>query len=154
PEPRFLAIRQDIDDLKWQIDRLSQGYAPRTAPEPADRFGNSRLAESMARIERQLDGLNRGGKSQSAQAASHQTAVDRAFRVDDVFAEIAARQQLLEAESPETQPFGAPALGHEAPRAPVDPSAIEHQLRDIATRIKALQGASRCDSVAADIART
>src|SRR5580692_3884187 len=30
-DARFVAIRRDIDELKWQIDRLSQGYGPRPA---------------------------------------------------------------------------------------------------------------------------
>jgi len=157
-DTRFGAIRRDIDELKWQIDRLSQGHGPRTPFDQGDALGGAKLAESIARIEQQLEGLNRNGgphgPSHATYQASHPPSPERNLGVDDAFAEIAARQQLLDAESPETQPFGASALGNETPRAQADPSLIEQQLRDIGTRIKALQGTSRCDSLATEIART
>jgi localization factor PodJL len=159
-ESRFGAIRRDIDELKWQIERLSQAQGPRPVA-PVDHGETSRgakLAESIARIERQLDGLNRNGRPQGGHHASyqagHQPGPEKHIGVDDAFAEIAARQQLLDAESPETQPLGAPASAHEMPRPQADPSHVEQQLRDIATRIRALQGAPRCDSLATEITRS
>jgi localization factor PodJL len=157
---RFGAIRRDIDELKWQIDRLSQGHGARPATgfdEGRDGSSGAKLAESIARIERRLEGLNRNGKHRADDPASYPAGgSEKHLGVDDAFAEIAARQQLLDAESPETQPFGAQAFAHEMPRpqTQMDPSPIEHQLRDIATRIKALQGASQSGGLATEIAHT
>ena len=137
----FAAIRKDIDELKWQINRLSLGNArSSTALDPGDWRG-AQLAESIARIERQLGGLNRIGSTSHADP-------DRNLGVEDALAEIAARQEFLDAESTDTRPSRTPSAGHEMSRPQVDPAVFEQQLRDIGVRINA------CDGMAAEISRT
>ena len=61
--------------------------------------------------------------------------------VDAALAEITARQQVLDGVPAE--PRGAPA-SHDMAHA--DPSRVEHQLREIAGRIRALQNAARAEN--------
>ena len=77
--------------------------------------------------------------------------------VDEALAEITARQHALDDEFAQPQLFDAPAADPADKRAaerPAASSAIEQQLADIATQIKALQGSMHFDGLAADLTRT
>jgi localization factor PodJL len=145
---RFAAIGKRIDELKSQIDLLSQGNHGRTAARfpHDDGTPNAYLADTIARIDRQLEGLRRNAQPD----AFHQ--VD--YGVDAAVAEITARQQALDAEFAEPQPSGGSGAGRELPLPQRDPTIIEQQLRDIAEQIKGLQGSCRVDGMAAALSRT
>jgi localization factor PodJL len=156
-------IGRQIDELKWRIDSLSRDDSARhaAASAAAEEMRSARLAEAIARIDRQLDRLN--GKR--APAARDETGPEDADNkgVDEALAEITARQHALDDEFAQPQLLVAPLV--DAPPA-ADPaakraseptaanSAIEQQLADIATQIKALQGSMHFDGLAADLTRT
>jgi localization factor PodJL len=143
-------IGRQIDELKWRIDSLSRGDSARQAAVSAatEEMRNARLAEAIARIDRQLDHLSRRKRTGPS---------DREQGVDEALAEITARQHALEDEFAEPHLFDLPA-GDPAARpstAPPTPNpAVEKQLQEIAAQIKALQGSMHLDGLAADLTRT
>ena len=181
PDDRVAVIGRQIDELKWRIDSLSRDDSARhaAASAAAEEMRSARLAEAIARIDRQLERLN--GNRRAAPAARSETAGqgvgDRktdeggaAGRsaggggaaggdpgVDAALAEITARQHALDDEFAQPQLFDAPAADPADKRTderPAANAAIEQQLADIATQIKALQGSMHFDSLAADLTRT
>jgi localization factor PodJL len=166
-------IGRQIDELKWRIDSLSRDDSARhaAASAAAEEMRSARMAEAIARIDRQLDRLN--GKRRAPPAAGNQTARqeagdhragdqeagdqrgDQGF--DEALAEITARQHALDDEFAQPQLFDAPAADPaDIPTGeqPAARSAIEQQLADIAIQIKTLQGSMHFDGLAADLVRT
>jgi len=135
PPPRDLATRYasmgpEIEDLKRRVGHRPQ--FPSQASRPDD---VRRGPETISGRERPPGGFGRTG--QPAAAAEH--GGDDGF--DAALAEITARQQTLDGVS--IQPSAPAAPAAPAPRERPDPAAVEQQLRDIAGRIRALQGTSR-----------
>jgi localization factor PodJL len=161
-------IGRQIDELKWRIDTLSRDDSARhaAASAAAEEMRSARLAEAIARIDRQLDRLN--GKRRPSPAAGNETARQEASDqeagdqrgdqgFDEALAEITARQHALDDEFAQPQLFDAPAADPADIRTGEQPaarSAIEQQLADIAIQIKTLQGSMHFDGLAADLVRT
>ncbi len=128
------AIGRQIDELKWRIDSLSRDDSARQAAVSAatEELRSARLAEAIARIDRQLDGLSRKKRTGTMER-------DADDGVDAALAEITARQHALEDD------FAEP---------PAQNAAVEKQLQDIAAQIKSLQGSMQFEGLAADLTRT
>jgi localization factor PodJL len=171
------AIGRQIDELKWRIDSLSRDDSSRhaAASAAAEEMRSARLAEAVARIDRQLEYLS--GNRRAPPAVRNETALqgvgDRGadeggdasgggaaggdLGVDEALAEITARQHALDDEFAQPQLFDAPAAAPaDKPTSehPAANSTIERQLADIATQIKSLQGSMHFDGLAADLTRT
>src|SRR5277367_2023643 len=73
-DDHIAAIGRQIDELKWRIDSLSRDDSARhaAASAAAEEMRSARLAEAIARIDRQLDRLN--GKRRPSPAAGNETA--------------------------------------------------------------------------------
>src|ERR1700733_4179136 len=112
-----------------------QARSAATAPQ----LTGAHLAETITRIDRQLEALRRGPRP-FAPSEMH---------VDEALAEITARQKALEFGP--AAPFSGP--GSESSSRQIDAAAIDHRLRDLGEQIKALQPGYRFDSVGHDIAR-
>jgi localization factor PodJL len=156
----FATIGRQIDELKWRIDSLSRDDSARhaAASAAAEEMRSTRLAEAIARIDRQLDRLN--GKRQAPPAVRGETGPHDAGNhgVDEALAEITARQLALDDEFARPQLFDAPPAADPAGQRASQPAtanaSIEQQLADIATQIRALQGAMHFEGLAADLTRT
>src|SRR5271163_2048958 len=175
-DDHIATIGRQIDELKWRIDSLSRDDSARhaAASAAAEEMRSARLAEAIARIDRQLESLN--GKRRAPPVARNETAGREAddrrideggaagggaaggeLGVDEALAEITARQHALDDEFAQPQLFDVPSTDPADKRTSEHPAAnaaIEQQLADIATQIKALQGSMHFDGLAADLART
>jgi localization factor PodJL len=158
PQPagdHVVSIGRQIDELKWRIDSLSRDDSARHAAVSAatEEMRSTRLAEAIARIDRQLERL--GNKKPASAAEGNETEPNEG--VDAALAEITARQHALDDEFAQPQLFDSPAAepaGKRTIEHPAESSAIEQQLTDIAAQIKTLQGSMHFDGLAADLART
>jgi len=146
------AIGRQIDELKWRIDSLSRDDSARqvAVSAAAEELRSARLAEAIARIDRQLDRLSRKKRGGAIER-------DTDEGVDEALAEITARQHALEDEFAEPPLFDLPAAearDRRSAEAPVQNAAVEKQLQDIAAQIKSLQGSMQIEGLAADLTRT
>ena len=143
------SIGRQIDELKWRLENLARDGSAReaaasaAASAAAEEIRSARLADAISRIDRQLDRLSRGKRP--ARAESDDT-------VDDALAEITARQHALEDEFTEPHLFDLP--GADAARRRTENAAVEKQLQEIASQIKALQGTMQLDGLASGLTRT
>jgi localization factor PodJL len=158
-------IGRQIDELKWRIDTLSRDDTARhaAASAAAEEMRSARLAEAIARIDRQLGRLSSKRRAvavervetEANETERHETEHDDG--IDEVLAEITARQHALDDEFAQPQLFDTPAAAPADSRAAEPPApnpAIEQQLQDIAAQIKALQGSMHFEGLAADLTRT
>ncbi len=152
---RFATIGRQIDELKWQIGRLSQrkGTAHAFALDREEGLHGGQFDATSGRSERQTEGFSRAPRSQQGQAGLAR----QDGSLDNALAEITARQQALDGEAFEPLPYGddLPPSGARSDRQPPrgDPSAMEQQLHEIRARIKTLQ-TQRFDGMATELART
>ena len=143
------SIGRQIDELKWRLETLSrdgstrQAAASAAASAAAEEIRSARLADAISRIDRQLDRLSRSKRP--ARAESDDT-------VDDALAEITARQHALEDELTAPHLFDLPDA--EGARRRTENAAVEKQLQEIASQIKALQGTMQLDGLASGLTRT
>jgi localization factor PodJL len=161
---RFPSVGKQIDELKSQLDRLSQSQTDRlAAPVPRDGGPHGgQFAQTMARFERQSDqrGPNVRGETNQRKSQASPAAQKDPYGVDRALAEITARQHALDGEGgapqaygqPYVQPHGDASSGRGAPQD--DAAMVEQQMRDIRARIQALQSAHRFDGMAAELTRT
>jgi localization factor PodJL len=169
--PCFDDISSEIEELKSRIEHLMQpgnAGAPTLQPDlgsrnrpPGAPFNphpassgtvpkypsvappGSHLAETIARIDRQLEAMRRNGRP--AGTPQKQSGVDEAF------AEIAARQQALDFAPPEAA--HSVAAPEREPSTLLDVAALEHRLSDIADGIKKIQPSCRFDDAAIEFKR-
>jgi localization factor PodJL len=143
------SIGRQIDELKWRLESLSRDDSARqvavsaAASAAAEEIRSARLADAIARIDRQLDRLSRSKRPARP---------DGDDNVDDALAEITARQHALEGEFAEPHLFDLPDA--ESARRRTENAAVEKQLQEIATQIKALQGTMQLDGLASGLTRT
>jgi localization factor PodJL len=143
------SIGRQIDELKWRLETLSrddsarQAAASAAASAAAEEIRSARLADAIARIDRQLDRLSRGKRPARAETDDN---------VDDVLAEITARQHALDDEFTEPKLFDLP--DGDTARRRSENAAVEKQLQEIAAQIKALQGTMQLDGLASGLTRT
>jgi localization factor PodJL len=143
------SIGRQIDELKWRLETLSrdgstrQAAASAAASAAAEEIRSARLADAISRIDRQLDRLSRSKRPARAESDDN---------VDDALAEITARQHALEDELTEPHLFDLPDA--EGARRRTENAAVEKQLQEIASQIKALQGTMQLDGLASGLTRT
>jgi len=165
PDDHASFIGRQIDELKWRIDSLSRDDTVRQAAVSAatEEMRSARLAEAIARIDRQLARLSSKRRaaaverSETEAAETERAETEHDDGLDEVLAEITARQHALDSEFAQPQLFDTPAVAPADSRAaepPAPSSAIEQQLQDIAAQIKALQGSMHFEGLAADLTRT
>jgi localization factor PodJL len=144
------SIGRQIDELKWRLESLSRDDSARQAAASAaasvavEEIRSARLADAIARIDRQLDRLSRSKRPARA---------ERDDNVDDALAEITARQHALEDEFTEPKLFDL-SDANTAGRRDTQNAAVEKQLQEIAAQIKALQGTMQFDGLASGLTRT
>jgi localization factor PodJL len=143
------SIGRQIDELKWRLESLSRDDSARQAAASAaasvavEEIRSARLADAIARIDRQLDRLSRSKRPARAESDDN---------VDDALAEITARQHALEDEFTAPHLFDLPDA--DAARRRTENTAVEKQLQEIAAQIKALQGTMQLDGLASGLTRT
>ncbi len=165
-DARSAAPARQADERRFSGERAPPNQGPRANPGRRDRGQRGRqIADTIARIERQIEGLSRALGPQPSDRSSAQTrpaqtdARDplRPYGIEEALAEITARQQALDEEAIEPPPYRqaraqAPAEPDVAqsrmpPRRELEPApAIDQQLRDIKVRIKALQALNHAEA--------
>jgi localization factor PodJL len=157
------ASARHADERRFTGERVPPNQGQRANPGRRDRGQRGRqIADSIARIERQIEGLSRALGPQASDRGGEPTRPmqtvardpSRPYGIEEALAEITARQQALEEEAIEPPPYRqsraqAPAepdvaQGRMPPRRDVESAPpIDQQLRDIKVRIKALQALSQ-----------
>ncbi|HMA73554.1 MAG TPA: hypothetical protein VKP67_19025 [Xanthobacteraceae bacterium] len=117
------AIRRDIDELKRHVQRQSRGNAAPIGMWNTGDVRGRQLLESIARIERRLEGLGRTGNFVNA-------CPDPKLGAGDVSAGIAGRQECRAPDSTDTDDWSTPAVGHEMSPPQVRPAIFESRDRD------------------------
>jgi localization factor PodJL len=156
-EDDFAAVHDRLETLSLQLDQLARANAE-TARMPArEEETPRRIGDAISRLDRRLDQLISEGRSASSQIEQRMSAVDRAVAglqperprlpsaaaplatpLDQALVEIAARQQALDGGG--SQPTGDWPTRADLPRASTQSlSGLEHQLRNITTRIETLR---------------
>jgi localization factor PodJL len=165
-DDRSAALARQADERRFSGERAPPNQGARANPGRRDRGQRGlQIADSIARIERQIEGLSRTLGPQasdrgSAQARPPQSDVrdpSRPYGIEEALAEITARQQALDEEAIEPPPYrqgraqasAEPdvAQSRVPPRRDVQSApAIDQQLRDIKVRIKALQALNHAEA--------
>ncbi len=163
-DARSAAPARQADERRLSGEAGPPNQGPRANPGRRDRGQRGRqIADSIARIERQIEGLSRNLGPQAsdrggAQARPPQSDVrdpSRPYGIEEALAEITARQQALDEEAIEPPPYRqaqAPAEPNVAPsrmpsrRDVQSAPAIDQQLRDIKVRIRALQALNHAEA--------
>ncbi len=171
-DARSAASARQADERRLSGERAPPNQGSRANPGRRDRGQRGRqIADSIARIERQIEGLNRALGPQPSDRSSAQTRPpqsdardpSRPYGIEEALAEITARQQALDEEAIEPPPYRqarvqAPAepdvaQGRIRPGASIEPApAIDQQLRDIKVRIKALQALNHAEAGQSSVA--
>ncbi len=166
PEEDLAAVHDRLETLSLQLDRLARSNAEAARVSSRDEETPRRIGDAISRLDRRLDQLISEGRSANSQIERRMSAVDRtvaglqherprlpfadappATPLDRALVEIAARQQALDGQSPDqgSEPAGAWAAHADLPRADLPRastqslSGLEHQLRNITTRIETLR---------------
>ncbi len=137
-------VHERLDELTQHLERLNRGPGQGAAPRGYGNGERDGLLEAIARLDRRLDDLTAERQSPYARAPQPAPAgADPwAAGMDQVVAEISARQRALDADPNSPRPAPAPASSAPA-RAPAQNlSGLEQQLRDITTQIQALRAPS------------
>lgn len=156
-EDDFAAVHDRLETLSLQLDQLARSNAEAARMPARDEETPRRIGDAISRLDRRLDQLISEGRSASSQIEQRMSAVDQAVAglqyerlrlpspaaqpatpLDQALLEISARQQALDGRGPE--PAGAGAARSDLPRASTQSLAgLEHQLRNITTRIETLR---------------
>lgn len=114
-------------------------------PQPA--APTPHLADTIARIDRQLEAMRRTPSPFGPPEQSNTVDPEPSDGVDEAFAEIAARQKALELEPAAPDPADAGAGRQSLPQ--IDGAMLDRRLRDIEEQLKTLQPSARPDGIAA-----
>jgi localization factor PodJL len=155
-EDDFAAVHDRLETLSLQLDQLARANSEAARMPAREEETPRRIGDAISRLDRRLDQLISEGRSASSEIEQRMSAVDRAVAglqperprlpsaaappatpLDQALVEIAARQQALDGGS---QPAGDWPARADLPRASTQSlSGLEHQLRNITTRIETLR---------------
>jgi len=145
---------QPAGRLGARLGELSQRFGHATEAEPAPMSARgARLSDTVAKLNARLEQLNAARPAASAPPASHPPAQNPTApepNIEDVVAEIAARQRALDTASPATAP-ARPAASEPTPAAAPDFSRLEQQLQHITHQIESLRRPSGLEDAIAGL---